>query len=244
MRRLPLNRAFLFLLLASLTRPAGAQSYGLGDQVMTVSSIEFRPIVNSTSWGLHIEDGYLYADLVGFAAPLSLPDGAEIFQLCVYANIPGPGAKVDVYLMAWNLAPGGQPPGQHYILDTPLTDDIAIGYGTVCTDPFSYTFHGTADVDGDGTTEHVFHGLKADVFGNAGLGGLRVFWRRQVSPPPATPSFNDVPIGDGAFPFIEGLVASGVTAGCGFGNYCPDAPLTRRQMAVFLSKALGLHWAN
>ena len=26
------------------------------------------------------------------------------------------------------------------------------------------------------------------------------------------------------------------------GNYCPDAPLTRGQMAVFLSKALGLHW--
>jgi hypothetical protein len=33
------------------------------------------------------------------------------------------------------------------------------------------------------------------------------------------------------------------TAGCGGGNYCPDAPLTRGQMAAFLSKALGLHFA-
>jgi hypothetical protein len=33
-----------------------------------------------------------------------------------------------------------------------------------------------------------------------------------------------------------------VTGGCGNGNYCPDAPLTRGQMAVFLAKALGLHW--
>ena len=33
-------------------------------------------------------------------------------------------------------------------------------------------------------------------------------------------------------------------AGCGSGNFCPDSPLTRRQMAVFLSKALGLHWPN
>ncbi len=53
-----------------------------------------------------------------------------------------------------------------------------------------------------------------------------------------------MPASDGAYSFIEALVASGVTAGCGNGNYCPDAPLTRRQMAVFLSKALGLHWQN
>jgi hypothetical protein len=51
-----------------------------------------------------------------------------------------------------------------------------------------------------------------------------------------------VPTNDSAFQFVEALVASGITVGCGGGNYCPDAPLTRRQMAVFLSKALGLHW--
>ena len=32
--------------------------------------------------------------------------------------------------------------------------------------------------------------------------------------------------------------------GCGSGNYCPDANLTRGQMAVFLSKAMGLHFPN
>jgi hypothetical protein len=26
--------------------------------------------------------------------------------------------------------------------------------------------------------------------------------------------------------------------------YCPDAPLTRGKMAVFLAKALGLDWPN
>lgn len=34
---------------------------------------------------------------------------------------------------------------------------------------------------------------------------------------------------------------SGITAGCGTG-YCPDNPVTRGQMAVFLTKALGLYW--
>ena len=41
---------------------------------------------------------------------------------------------------------------------------------------------------------------------------------------------------------IQALVDAGITAGCGSGNYCPDNPLTRGQMAVFLSKALGLNW--
>ena len=76
------------------------------------------------------------------------------------------------------------------------------------------------------------------------LGAVRIFYKLQVSPAPATATFNDVPTSDPAFQFIEALVASGVTAGCGSGNYCPDAPLTRRQMAVFMSKALGLHWPD
>jgi hypothetical protein len=71
----------------------------------------------------------------------------------------------------------------------------------------------------------------------------RVYYQLQVSPAPATATFGDVPAGHPFFQFIEALVASGITVGCGGGNYCPDAPLTRGQMAVFLSKALGLHFA-
>jgi hypothetical protein len=76
------------------------------------------------------------------------------------------------------------------------------------------------------------------------LGAVRVHYQLQVSPAPGSATFNDVPISDPAFQFIEALVASGITVGCGGSNYCPDAPLTRRQMAVFLSKALGLHWPD
>ena len=80
--------------------------------------------------------------------------------------------------------------------------------------------------------------------GSTTIGAVRIFYRLQVSPSPGTATFNDVPTSDPAFQFIEALVASGITAGCGSGNYCPDAPLTRRQMAVFMSKALGLHWPD
>ncbi len=65
---------------------------------------------------------------------------------------------------------------------------------------------------------------------------------RQVRPAPSVASFNDVPTNHPQFQFIEALEASGITVGCGGGNYCPNSPLTRGQMAVFLAKALGLYW--
>lgn len=71
---------------------------------------------------------------------------------------------------------------------------------------------------------------------------VEIWWRRQVSPAPESPSFADVPTTDFGYQYIEALNSSSITGGCGSGNYCPDAPLTRRQMAIFLSLALGLHW--
>src|ERR1700674_275279 len=76
-------------------------------------------------------------------------------------------------------------------------------------------------------------------------GGYRVGYKLQVSPPPGTATFSDVPTTHPFFQYVEALVSAGVTAGCAASppQYCPDAPLTRGQMAVFLSRALGLHWA-
>jgi hypothetical protein len=54
-------------------------------------------------------------------------------------------------------------------------------------------------------------------------------------PPPATGTvFADVPASSIYAPWIEELERQGLTAGCGGGNYCPDASVTRAQMAVFL----------
>ena len=73
------------------------------------------------------------------------------------------------------------------------------------------------------------------------FGSVEVWWKRKVTAPPPDATFNDVPTGHPLFQFVEALANSGITAGCGSGNFCPDAPLTRGQMAVFLAKALGLH---
>jgi hypothetical protein len=74
---------------------------------------------------------------------------------------------------------------------------------------------------------------------------IRVFYRLQVTPAPAVATFpGDVPTSHPFFRFIEALARAGITAGCGPGIYCPEAPLTRGQMAVFLSIALGLHFPD
>jgi len=79
-------------------------------------------------------------------------------------------------------------------------------------------------------------------FGNsqARFQGVRFTYHLQVSPPPSTATFADVPTSDPGFAYIEALAASGITGGCGGGNFCPTSSVTRRQMAVFLAKALGL----
>jgi hypothetical protein len=59
-------------------------------------------------------------------------------------------------------------------------------------------------------------------------------------PPTCTGAFPDVACPSLFADWVEQLAAEGVTAGCGGGNYCPLAPNTRAQMAVFLVKAFEL----
>ena len=59
-------------------------------------------------------------------------------------------------------------------------------------------------------------------------------------PPVATGIFSDVPVGSFAADWIEQLAVEGITSGCGGGNYCPNANMTRAQMAGFLVRAFNL----
>lgn len=56
--------------------------------------------------------------------------------------------------------------------------------------------------------------------------------------PPAcdAPPFEDVPCTSPFAPWIVELVRRGITVGWDGGDYCPRAPVTREQMAVFLLK--------
>ena len=56
------------------------------------------------------------------------------------------------------------------------------------------------------------------------------------------PTFSDVPISYWSWNYIERLYNAGITGGCGTIIYCPESPVTRAQMAVFLEK--GVHYPN
>jgi hypothetical protein len=55
---------------------------------------------------------------------------------------------------------------------------------------------------------------------------------------PATPYFSDVPSSSPFFPFVQKMAATGITAGCALGLYCPNDSLTRGEMAVFIVTGL------
>lgn len=61
------------------------------------------------------------------------------------------------------------------------------------------------------------------------------------SPPACTsPVFLDMPCSSPFAPWVNEIAARGITGGCGNGDFCPENPVTREQMAVFLSTAFGL----
>jgi hypothetical protein len=74
---------------------------------------------------------------------------------------------------------------------------------------------------------------------------MAVFVLRTLDPaldPPTcgTPAFLDVPASSPFCRWIEELARRGVVTGCGGGNYCPTANVSREQMSVFLAVTFGL----
>jgi hypothetical protein len=73
---------------------------------------------------------------------------------------------------------------------------------------------------------------------------LKAAYGPSYIPSPCQGVFSDVACPSPFADWIEMLAAYRVTAGCGSGNFCPDTPVTRGQMAVFLDKALTFLWPH
>jgi hypothetical protein len=180
-----------------------------------------------------------------FNAPLDMPPGTEVQQVCLFVRDSSSTYQIGFNWVAFRMgdsteASGSTSIGSVYsgVAETP-------GETVICVVPASpVQIRAFADVDGDGDLEYNYHALNLSAGGDTNVrwGAAYVVWRRAMSPAPATATFpNDVPTSHPFFRYVEALYASGITAGCGAG-YCPDDPVTRGQMAVFLTKALGLYW--
>ena len=171
---------------------------------------------------------------------IPVPDGAALKQLLFWAYDGSDTLDLDLQLYEQCQADGVNP--QTSTLLAELFTILSIG------DYFGFTTLNDLTVDNRncGYTVRVrFAQLDQDCQGGfLRLQKIQLAWERQVSPGPAVASFNDVPTSHPFFQFVEALKKSGTTGGCNSAPplFCPDQPLTRGQMAVFLAKALGLQW--
>jgi hypothetical protein len=217
--------------------PHAPDEFGTQDYtVTTLSAASFTPASNFPDNGVYTE-----------IDPATLSTRFGLFSVDlgeIYASVNIPSGAVIDYIGLQSICPDA------FDLGVALDSVDVTGTKTFLTG-FSCTAHAGFATDYNPTAlglqlaRNVHNAVILNVEttpANTYFGWVEIWWRRVVSPAPAVQTFNDVPTGDPGFQYIEALAASGITGGCGGGNYCPDSPLTRRQMAVFLSKALGLHW--
>jgi hypothetical protein len=212
------------------TRRIDPKEFGIQDDTITVvPATRFRVQSGAFGWAYSPSFG-LFTDTntdVHYYADLEIPAGAVIDMIGLNTTTDTDGV-IGVELWARNHVGG--------LFSVAAFSATAHGWDTDYSGSIGYQVTTNQD------REYVIDVENAPNPNYQYFGWVEVWWHRSVSPAPANPSFNDVPASHPFFQFIEALKASGITGGCGGGNYCPDNPVTRGQMAVFLAKALGLHW--
>jgi hypothetical protein len=167
-----------------------------------------------------------------FGAPLTVPSGALLKYLELnFCDDTGVTGYVQASVVESDKL-------GNVIASAPFLQSSGTGCGSVNEDLTSL------NMVGDNLNKHywLLVYLDASAGHTVGLAGMVAGYKLQVSPAPAVATFTDVPTGNLYFQYVEALVASGLTGGCGNGLFCPNNPVTRGQMAVFLSKALGLQF--
>ena len=204
------------------------------ESILVVGEEAFSASASSVTWatGANAPLRFITGGTGYLTAPVMLPEGASVTGIEVEGCDNSATGSLDVVLYRC-------PP---ISLCTPITAVTTGGPPTPgCTIPRTTIANTT--ISNTANTYALQYDNAGDTSGNAAFRAVRVYYKLQVSADPATATFADVPVGHPQHRFVEALAAAGITGGCGSGNYCPDAPLTRGQMAVFLAVALGLHWA-
>ena len=222
----------LFCLPAVAQLVPDSNTYGTASEVATsIPDFEFNPFNSSVTFGW-LGGRYVTGASGALMAGVHLPAGASITRVEAEAcntNATQPGSLL---LEAVNSCCffGVQLASLDIVANTGCTvSSVTVSPPvTVNNATNSYYLQWQNLGAGDGTVT---------------LRTARVYYKLQVSLPPGTATFTDVPTTHLFFQYVEALAAAGITAGCGGGNFCPDAAVTRGQMAVFLAKALGLQWA-
>ena len=180
-------------------------------------------------------------DRVFIGAEVHLPNGVQITEITMHYTDTKPDTNPSAGFHAASTTGVGT---EVQIFDQALAGAFSGGNRSV-----SVTLLTPHTVDNTTNTYHfnaILHRSIVTPTQEERIYRVAIKYRRQVSPAPLVLAgkFSDVPTTHPFFRFVEALAASGITGGCGATAYCPDLPVTRGQMALFLSTALGLHWPN
>jgi hypothetical protein len=231
----------------SIPQSGGGESFGPGANFLVIPPTDFHPKASTVTYSINL-DGYLYATnsgAGGFIAGVQLPAGASVVNICVSTDDEDPDDEVALQWRAHEAKDAGG--GATVLLGTGFSGIGATpGFGSTCVNLSSPTLiRKYGDLDGDGKPGYIWYDLEIDLETNTPSlqwGPAVITWLRTVSPAPASATFGDVPTNFIYFRAIEALAASGITGGCGSGNFCPNQTVTRGEMAAFFARALGLHW--
>jgi len=234
--------AAFVLALAAGARAQAPDTFGTGIAYYTVDASELNPAFS--------DDLYAGTDTLRYST-----NGAG-FRLAASIHLPSGAVPVSMQLYYYDTTASGSAIAALAICSNAAGVCGAASSSGGCVDGGATVCSGTAAANGYSSAFATVGGFTIDNYahqylvvagtttqdGSTAISSVRIGYTLQVSPAPGSASFNDVPTSNPFFQYVEALYASGITGGCGGGNYCPDAPLTRGQMAVFLSKALGLQF--
>jgi hypothetical protein len=242
--RIPLRVSAVFALaaLAASALPAQerAPSWGTTDRsILTIYAHDFRPVVSTTAYDDQFASLYTpTAGAVQFVAGVLLPSGAKVEMLELEGCDDTASGQMTFFLQALIVPEGA--------IGTLLSSSTGVAATNGC---FFYFDENTSlpGINNFLNTYRVVVILSGPGGSALRFRAVRLFYRLQVSPLAGGPAvFNDVPVGHPFRRFIEALADAGITGGCNTSPplFCPDDPITRGQMAVFLAAALGLHFPN
>ncbi len=235
---------------AEAINPQTPGAFGSDGQYSVIHASRWTPW-DSTPTPQYYGMGYVGPSDTSYASywtQLDLPNGAMVDR--VFAVVYDNDASADWFFDVHGYEGAAFTGSPRYKSFASGSTDVAGQPGYTAIDltispPF--IIRELADINNDGNKNIVsfnlsLEGKQVDGTDTLRFWGAVVHWSRTISPAPASATFGDVPTDHWAFQQIEALASSSITSGCGGGNFCPDTPVTRAQMAVFLSRALGLHW--
>ncbi len=218
----------------SVRREGEAPAWGTTTQsIHQIHALQFVPLESSTTYSGSGPTGMRHRTAGSepwFIASLSLPTGVRLRRLEVYACDFNPGFDMDIYVSTVAYDPSPLEYGGTVTSGAP-----GCGWYSVDLTPADFTVNNYE-------MGHLVAVRLPATDDSTRFREVNVYYQLQVSPPPPSNTFADVPVTHPFFRHVEALAASGITSGCGGGNFCPDSPVTRGQMASFLARALGLHW--